>query len=367
MNTILLKHLFSRTFVLCVLLTFRFQHCASAVLKPLAAMDVDKVWEQESMVGFEPTRTAEADLLAWLRDALAKVDYTETNYEELVTKLGRAAAAEVVLLMVTRRCTTEEAKHLRCPWVVKSWSGIWKLMMTYNDRVAENPSIDDAVLSDSSPPKAEDDEGEGFCTPQGSLETAAAKEVPAPKFFAKHQRRMSLPPRKESPYTPASGLRGRGKPFTTQQQHWKRTKWLNASKSKAPPPQLRQRPKQPLTFKAGVPIRRDQLQHANIDLKSAQHYCKFTKKPMYWCEVEHNQWNLKWLYSVPCGQSPGLCHQHIFLNDDDIVDKGGDHPGWQSRHEVIGDWLSQMGWSRITSSPNQRFQCPRHRDPALKF
>ena len=59
-----------------------------------------------------------------------------------------------------------------------------------------------------------------------------------------------------------------------------------------------------------------------------------------------------------------MCNEHIFLNDDDIVDKGGDQ-GTQSRNEVIGEWLSQMGWSRITSAPNQRFQCPRHRDPAL--
>ena len=106
-----------------MLLTFRFQHCASAVLKPLAAMDYDNrstIWEKESLVGFEPTRTAEADLLPWLRNGLAKVDYTETEYEKLVTRLGRAAAAEIVLLMVTRRCTTEDAKRLRCPWVIKT-------------------------------------------------------------------------------------------------------------------------------------------------------------------------------------------------------------------------------------------------------
>ena len=64
--------------------------------------------------------------------------------------------------------------------------------------------------------------------------------------------------------------------------------------------------------------------------------------------MESNTSNLRWVYSVPCGQAPGLCHEHIFLNDIDIVHKGGDQPGRQSRNEVIGDWLSQMGWSRIT-------------------
>ena len=106
------KPLVSPTFLLSVLLTFRFQHCASAVLKPLAAMDDDNrstIWEKVSLVGFDPTTKAEADLLPWLRNSLAKVDYTETEYEKLVTRLRRAAAAEIVLLMVTRRCTTEDA------------------------------------------------------------------------------------------------------------------------------------------------------------------------------------------------------------------------------------------------------------------
>ena len=152
---------------------------------------------------------------------------------------------------------------------------------------------------------------------------------------------------------------------------------MQASKSKPPPknmsqpaapkargPELRPRPVEALQLKAGVPITRQQMHASHIVLKSATHHCKFTNKPMYFCEVEQNPWNLRWVYSVPCGEAPGVCHEHIFLNDDDIVDKGGDQ-GTQSRNEVIGEWLSQMGWSRITSAPNQRFQCPRHRDPAL--
>ena len=88
---------------------------------------------------------------------------------------------------------------------------------------------------------------------------------------------------------------------------------------------------------------------------------------MYWCECQDNPWKLKWVYSVPCGEAPGQCHEHIFLNDDDIVDKGGDYPGGQTRTEVINQWLSQMGWYRIRTAPNQRFQCPNHRDPTLNL
>ena len=53
------------------------------------------IWEQESLVGSAPRRTAEANMVPWLRGALAFVGYSETEYEKLVKLLGRAAAAEV--------------------------------------------------------------------------------------------------------------------------------------------------------------------------------------------------------------------------------------------------------------------------------
>ena len=76
------------------------------------------IWERESIVGSTPTPTAEADKVPWLRGALAKVGYTETEYDNLVNMLGRAIAAEIILLMVGRCCTAQEAKRLGCPWVV---------------------------------------------------------------------------------------------------------------------------------------------------------------------------------------------------------------------------------------------------------
>ena len=73
------------------------------------------IWDNASLVGCAPTRTAEANKVPWLRGALASVGYSETEYEKLVDKLGRQAAAEVVLLMVTRRGNAEDAKRLGCP------------------------------------------------------------------------------------------------------------------------------------------------------------------------------------------------------------------------------------------------------------
>ena len=185
--------------------------------------------------------------------------------------------------------------------------------------------------------------------------------------------RSSQAPRKEGPYTPGSGLRAHGRPATTQQRNFSWANQMHASKSKAPPPHHRQRPKQPWRlqnpwrFKAGVPITKEQMDHAHIALKSATHYCKFTSKPMYWCEVEHNKSNLRWLYSCPCGEDPNSCDAHIFLNDTDIVYKGGDQPGGQSRNEVIRYWLWELGWTRVTSSPNQRFVCPKHKKAGFYY
>ena len=66
------------------------------------------IWGMESIVGTAPTPTGEADRVPWLRGALAKVGYTETEYVKLVSILGRAVAAEVILLMVARCCTAQE-------------------------------------------------------------------------------------------------------------------------------------------------------------------------------------------------------------------------------------------------------------------
>ena len=83
-------------------------------------MQDDAIWEKASLLGYDPTKKAEADLLPWIRKCLEKVEFTETEYEKLVSRLGRAAAAEIVLLMVTQRCTSEDIKRLRCPWTIKS-------------------------------------------------------------------------------------------------------------------------------------------------------------------------------------------------------------------------------------------------------
>ena len=356
------------------------------------------IWEKDSLVGSPPMRTAEANMLPWLPGALVIVGYSETEYEKLVTKLGRQAAAEVVLLMVTRRGNAEDAKRLGCPWLFKTWGALRKLEETYNQWAIGQPSIDErAVLSDSPRPKADDEQslpgsmiGRGTASHRshGAVsygrwaeplhpdllphDTPAETEVPPAKVLKTNRQPMSLPPRKQGPYDPKGGLFTHRTPVTTQQPDFSWPTAMQASKSKAmskaapkaPAPKLRPRPLEPFTLKTGVPITRKQIHDAHIVLKSATQHCRFTHKPIYWCECQPNQWNLKWVYSVPCGEAPGVCNEHIFLNDADIVDKGGDM-GTQTSSEMAIEWLSQLGWHRITRAYNQWFQCPKHRHSTL--
>ena len=116
------------------------------------------IWDMQSIAGTTPTPTSEADILSWIRPALGKVGYTETEYDNLVNMLGRAVAAEVILLMVARCCTAQEVKNLGCPWVIKTWTATRELQNRYNQHVRQLQSIpESAVLSDSSsstPPRA---------------------------------------------------------------------------------------------------------------------------------------------------------------------------------------------------------------------
>ena len=80
----------------------------------------------------------------------------------LVNMLGRAVAAEVILLMVARCCTAQEVKNLGCPTVNKTWTATRELQNRYNQHVRQLQSIpESAVLSDSPQPKPDDDDDAG--------------------------------------------------------------------------------------------------------------------------------------------------------------------------------------------------------------
>ena len=477
----------SHTLLLCVLLTFRFQHCPSGVFRTVAAMEDDAktaIWETASLVGAEPPRTSAADLLPWIRRALAHVGYSEPDFEKLAGKMGAHAAAEVLLLMVARRSTTpgasRGARSLGIPWQPKNWTGLARLQQGYNAMVAELPSIDErAVLSDSrssaGPSSQQGGHNESLAgslmadptaTPAAFLEQpilylrgtcghnkppeskvldqvrgalrllsgstqcgmrvgelgrkcpelrdlmagvlngqlddqASAQEAlqvltqfanerdlqvasdstgetgeiertvnPAPAA-ASAQRARQLP---ESPYTPKPGLLPPKKetpplPADAQQgptpaeASWGPAQSKKALPKKHAPPLLKPRE---ATLTPGEPITREQMHHAKIALKSSEAKCRWSKKPMYCCEVHPNRMNLTWVYSVPCGNcGEDVDGSHIFFNEDDLIARGSFDN--QSRKDIAMNWLTELGWSMVTNPANRRFVCPLHEEPGLQM
>ena len=382
----------SHTLLLCVLLTFRFQHCPSGVFRTVAAMEDDAktaIWETASLVGAEPPRTSAADLLPWIRRALAHVGYSEPDFEKLAGKMGAHAAAEVLLLMVARRSTTpgasRGARSLGIPWQPKNWTGLARLQQGYNAMVAELPSIDErAVLSDSrssagpSSQQGGDNEslagslmGDPTAPPAASWDFIEAeppeKEVPAAKAQRTGHMPQSpytpkpglLPPKKETPPLPADAQQGP----TPAEASWGPAQSKKALPKKHAPPLLKPRD---ATLTPGEPITREQMHHAKIALNSREANCRWSKKPMYCCEVHPNRMNLTWVYSVPCGNcGEDVDGSHIFFNEDDLIARGSlDN---QTRKDIAMNWLTELGWSMVTNPANRRFVCPLHDEPGLQM
>ena len=82
--------------------------------------------------------------------------------------------------------------------------------------------------------------------------------------------------------------------------------------------------------------------------------CQYTGKPQYNCRVAMpNDFNLKSLYSVPCGQEISkrrFCTNWIFL----------DVPERENEDEWVTDHLRRLGWKRVKGK-HRRFICPCHK------
>ena len=107
-----------------------------------------------SMVGAPPRRTPNIDKYPWGRAALNFTGVAVEQHETLAEHLGGVTAAEVLLLIIARKCETnkrkwQEAKDLGIPWLNKRWSSLTNLQEDYNDAVA---AVLDAALSDSPAP-----------------------------------------------------------------------------------------------------------------------------------------------------------------------------------------------------------------------
>ena len=106
------------------------------------------------MVGAPPRRTQHVDMYPWLRAALRFAGVSVERHEALAEKAGPVAAAEVLLLIIAKKCKSnkrkwQEAKDQGIPWLQKRWSSLTILQEDYNGAVAT--ALDDAV-SDSAAP-----------------------------------------------------------------------------------------------------------------------------------------------------------------------------------------------------------------------
>ena len=110
-----------------------------------------------SLVGATPRRRAAIDRYPWGRAALDFTGVSFAEHERLAKKVGIAAAAEVLLVMITNECGTDdrkwqEARDLGIPWQEQGWSFLRGFMEDYNAAVAKDlESMEEgAALSSSS-------------------------------------------------------------------------------------------------------------------------------------------------------------------------------------------------------------------------
>ena len=110
----------------------------TADLSVSAMTDAD---DTVSMVGAPPRRMQHIDKYPWGRAALLFTGVTVEDHEALAENLGAVAAAEVLLLIISRKCSKstrkwQHAKDLGIPWLNKRWSSLRDLQQNYNDAVA---------------------------------------------------------------------------------------------------------------------------------------------------------------------------------------------------------------------------------------
>ena len=96
-------------------------------------------------------------------------------------------------------------------------------------------------------------------------------------------------------------------------------------------------------------------------IKSFANKCKFSGKPKYDVQlVQPNDFELDWVYSVPCGDcGPAEEGSWIFLDQKPMPLWGPD------QKEYITGYLEDLNWSIVTSPANKHFLCPNCAPPSV--
>ena len=91
---------------------------------------------------------------------------------------------------------------------------------------------------------------------------------------------------------------------------------------------------------------------------SIQTRCKFSERPKYDVQVRKpNDFNLDWVYSVPCGQKErkeGPCKSWIFLRVPEEISWDG-----PKKKEWATEYLDALDWASVSNADNKRFVCPK--------
>ena len=147
--------------------------------------------DARSMVGAPPRRTQHVDMYPWLRAALGFAGVSVEHHEALAEKAGPVAAAEVLLLIIAKKCKSnkrkwQEAKDQGIPWLQKRWSSLTILQEDYNGAVAT--ALDDAV-SDSAAP---DLQPAPCADPHAALSSTSHRDSPSLRPLGRHRRSPML-------------------------------------------------------------------------------------------------------------------------------------------------------------------------------
>ena len=97
-------------------------------------------------------------------------------------------------------------------------------------------------------------------------------------------------------------------------------------------------------------------------LKTHEQTCQFSGKPKYECLLESDPFDLRWVYSVPCGNCARFDNgSHIYLDLEQFADWG------PTRTAEINDYLDALQWTRVVNRANKRFLCPHCSDNSRLF
>ena len=147
--------------------------------------------DDRSMAGAPPRRMQYVDKYPWLRAALRFAEVSVEHHEVLAEKVGPVAAAEVLLLIIAKKCNSNKrkwqgAKDQGIPWLQKRWRSLTILQEDYNGAVAT--VLDDAV-SDSAAP---DLQPAPCADPHAALSSTSHRDSPSLRPLGRHRRSPML-------------------------------------------------------------------------------------------------------------------------------------------------------------------------------